>query len=204
MTSSTDIPFSRAEFPSLKPSRDAAGGSLAYAHGHTAGYTSGLREAALDAENRRILMEAEHAAVLADCEARTGHVLATLVAAVAALEAATVPVITEVQDSLAASSLDLAEAILARELADTEKSARAALARALAVPPEVGTRTIHMHPADLCVLDDAIRDSAGVLFVADDSLTPGDAFTEFKAGYLDARIRTALDRARAALLEDDE
>lgn len=199
MTSSTDIPFSRAVFPTLKTSRDATADSLAYAHGHTAGYTAGLRKATVDAEERRSRMEAEHAAVLSHSQARTGHVLATLAAAAAALEAAAVPVITEVQDALAASALDLAEAILGRELSDADTAARAALARATAVRLPAGTRTVRMHPADLSVLDKATREAAGVVFVADETLERGDAFTEFEGGYLDARIRTAMERARQAL-----
>ena len=202
MTSSTDIPFSRAHFPLLKASPDAATGSLAYAHGHTAGYTSGLRKAALEAEERRGQMEAEHAAVLSDCEARTRRALATLAAAAAALDAAAVPVLAEAQDSLAAAALDLAETILGRELSDTDTSARAALARALAHAPSAGVPTIRMHSADLRVLDDAISETHGVIFTADDSLERGDALAQFEAGHLDARIGTALARARAALLED--
>lgn len=202
MTSSTDLPFSRAHFPLLKTAGGAATGTLAYAHGHTAGYTSGLRKAALEADKRRAQMEAEHAALLRDCEARTGRVVAALAAATAALEAAAVPVLAEAEDALAAAALDLAEAILGRELADTEASARAALARALAGTPSAGVPTVRMHPADLLVLDDTIRNTPGVVFTGDGSLDQGDAFAEFDAGHLDARIGTALARARAALLED--
>jgi flagellar assembly protein FliH len=203
MTSSTDIPFSRAVFPALKNSRNATEDSLAYAHGHTAGYTAGLRQAFADAEERRSIMEAEHAALLSHSEARTGRVLAALAAAAAALDAAVVPVITEAQDTLAASALDLAEAILGLELSDADTAARAALARASAVPLPTGTRTVRMHPADLSVLDDHTRAAAGVVFVGDETLDRGDAFTEFETGYLDARIRTAMERARQALSGDD-
>jgi flagellar assembly protein FliH len=202
MTSSTDLPFSRAQFPLLKASTDAAAGSLAYAHGHTAGYTSGLRKAAVEAEMRRVQMEAEHAAVLSECEARTGRVLAALASAAAALQAAVVPVLDDAQDALAASALDLAEAILGRELSDTDSSARAALARALADTPSAGVSKVRMHPADLSLLGDTVKETPGVVFTADDSLDRGDAFAEFEAGHLDARIGTALARARAALLED--
>jgi flagellar assembly protein FliH len=203
MTSSTDIPFSRAVFPALRNSRDATEDSLAYAHGHTAGYTAGLRKALAAADERRSIMEAEHAAVLSHAEARTGRVLATLAAAAAALEAAVLPVIAEAQDILAAAALDLAEAILGRELSDADTAARAALARATAVPPSAGTRTVRMHPADLSVLDDPTRAAAVAVFVGDETLQRGDAFTEFETGYLDARIGAAMERARQALTGDD-
>jgi flagellar assembly protein FliH len=148
-------------------------------------------------------MEAEHAALLSHSEARTGRVLAALAAAAAALDAAVVPVITEAQDTLAASALDLAEAILGLELSDADTAARAALARASALPIPTGTRTVRMHPADLSVLDDPTRAAAGAVFVGDETLQRGDAFTEFETGYLDARIGAAMERARQALTGDD-
>lgn len=203
MTSSTDIPFSPAVFPALKDPRNAIEDSLAYAHGHTAGYTAGLRKALAEAEERRSVTEAEHAALLRQSEARAGQVLTALAAAAAALEAAAVPVLAQAQETLAASALDLAEAILGRELSDADTAARAALARATAVPLPAGIRTVRMNPADLSVLDEHIRAAAGVVFVADEALERGDAFTEFETGYLDARIRTATERARRALTGDE-
>jgi flagellar assembly protein FliH len=199
MTSSTDIQFSRLVFPALKPPHDGAADSIAYARGHAAGYTAGLRKAAAEAEERRSRMEAEHASALGDAEARTRHALAILAAAAAALEAAVVPVITEAQDVLAVSALDLAEAVLGRELSDAENGARAALARATAGAPPAGTLTVRMHPADLSVLDKTTMEAVAVLFAADETLERGDAVTEFEAGYLDARIGSALERARHAL-----
>jgi flagellar assembly protein FliH len=204
MTSSTEMPFTRAFFPPLKMSSDATADRIAYAQGHTAGYTAGLRKAAAEAEARRAGMEAEHAAVLAHALARTDRALAALAAAVAALDAAVVPVLADSQDTLVAAALDLAEAILGRELADEETSARAALARAIAGTHPAGARTVRMHPADLSVLNEAERATAGVVFVGDLSVNRGDAFTEFETGYLDARIASALDRAREALLGEDQ
>lgn len=202
MTSSTDIPFSRAVFPALANPRNTAGESLAYAHGHTAGYTAGLRKAVAEAEERRSAMEAEHAALLSRSEARTGRALAVLAAAAAALEAAAVPVLAQAQDTLAASALELAESVLGLELCNADTSARAALARATTAPLPAGTRTVRMNPADLSVLDGPTRAAAGVVFVGDETLERGDAIVEFESGYLDARIRTALERARQALIGD--
>jgi flagellar assembly protein FliH len=190
-------------FPALKPPNDGAADSLAYAHGHAAGYTAGLRKAAAEADELRSRMEAEHASALGHAEARTRHALATLTAAAAALEATVVPVITEAQNALALSALELAEALLGRELSDAETGARAALTRATASVPPAGTLTVRMHPADLSVLDKTTMEAAGVLFAPDETLDRGDAITEFEAGYLDARISSALQRARQALTGED-
>jgi flagellar assembly protein FliH len=203
MTSSTDIPFSRAVFPPLKTAGDATEDRLAYAHGHTAGYTAGLRKAAAEAEERRRGMEAEHAAALREAEIRAGQVIAALAAAASSLDAAVVPVLAEAQDTLAGAALDLAEAILGHELSDADTAARAALLRATAAPLPAGVRTVRMHPADLSLLDQATRDAAAVRFAPDETLERGDAVTEFETGYLDARIRTAMERARQALIGED-
>jgi flagellar assembly protein FliH len=61
-----------------------------------------------------------------------------------------------------------------------------------------------MHPADLSVLNEAEKAAAGVVFVEDPSVNRGDAFTEFDTGYLDARIASALERARRALLGEEQ
>lgn len=200
MTSSTDMPFSRAVFPALSRVRDAASDAIAYSHGHTAGYTAGIRMAATEADKRRGEMESEHAAALDHAVVRTDQALATLGAAARALELSYLPVLTSAQDALAYAALDLAEAILGHELSDSENSARAALTRALAVPASSGTRTVRLNPSDLAVLIEDSLTAAGVIFVADETVARGDAFTEFETGYLDARIATALERAREALV----
>jgi flagellar assembly protein FliH len=203
MTSSTDTPFSRVVFPPLKSSRDAAADNLAYAQGHSAGYSAGRRKAAAEAEELRRRMVREHAAALSHVEDRTTAALASLAAATRALEAAVIPVVTDAQEALAHSAMDLAETIVGRELSSASAGARAALARATAGGPETGKRTVRMHPLDLASLDNSTKEAAGVTFAADETLPRGDAITEFEAGYLDARISTALVRARQALTGDD-
>jgi flagellar assembly protein FliH len=86
----------------------------------------------------------------------------------------------------------------------TGRTARAAVARALAVTDPGDVVTVRLHPADLAQLDAATLDSvvADVAFVADASLARGDAEAELRVGQVDARLGTALDRARTALLGD--
>lgn len=86
----------------------------------------------------------------------------------------------------------------------TGRTARAAVARALAVTDPGDVVTVRLHPADLAQLDAATLDSvaADVAFVADASLARGDSEAELRVGQVDARLGTALDRARTALLGD--
>lgn len=62
--------------------------------------------------------------------------------------------------------------------------------------------TLRLHPLDLALLDESTRASSapGVVFVADPSLGRGDAEADLPAGLIDARLGTALARARQALL----
>ncbi|NKX49982.1 hypothetical protein HER39_05200 [Arthrobacter deserti] len=132
-------------------------------------------------------------------QARVDQTVQALGMAVRALQQRAAPVLADAQDTLVAAAMELAEAILGWELADGERSARAALSRALAGVDASAVQTVRMNPADLTVLDPEVRRQAGVRFVPDSSLARGDAVTEFEDGYLDARIGSALARARAAL-----
>lgn len=200
MTSSTEIAFSTVTYPSLKAAGQDRTDSVAYANGHTAGYTAGLRLATADAELRRQDMEAEHAAVLSHSQARTDRAVEILTGAVQAVHAAVLPVVADAQDALARAAMDLAETIIGVELGDGDLSARAALARALAGAPASGAITVKLNPVDFSVLGDDAASGSGAVIVADPTLARGDAVAEFEHGHLNARIGTALNRARRALL----
>ncbi|WP_166786604.1 hypothetical protein, partial [Cryobacterium sp. TMT1-19] len=176
-------------------------------------YTAGLRAAAAEVDARIARLDAEQAAAGAIGQARIDRAVALLGAAAAALHERTVPVIQEAEDTLVATALELAEAILGYSLGDADASARAALGRALATGATgvtgatvttgaLGTirpHSVRMNPADLALIDLITRADAGVDFTADADLARGDAIAEFPDGFLDARIGTALTRAKAAL-----
>lgn len=171
--------------------------------GLAAGYAAGLRAAGAELAGQRAALDAEHRAALLHNAARTDRAIAVLTAAASALESRLIPVVTEAQDVIAQSALDLAETIIGAQLADGTSSAKAALGRALAVVDPTTITTVRLHPLDLAVLDDALRAASGVSFTQDASLARGDAIAELPLGYLDARIGTAVARARAAILGDD-
>ena len=177
----------------------------AHAAGYAAGYAGGAREAARAAaaetqrgEERRVSAEerraVEHAAAVA-----------ALARATAAAAARTAPVLADAEYALHAAALELATVVLGCELEDGEHSARAALARVLDDPQVPGVQTVRMSPRDLDALRavGGIPDVAGLELVADPTLAPGDAIGRHPDGYLDARITTALARARVALLGTD-
>lgn len=200
MPLSTETPFATVTFPALNADGQGKADAVAYANGHTAGYTVGLRKAAKETEKRRQEMEAEHAAVLRHTQARADRAVEQMAAAVAALHAAVLPSATAVQETLLAASMELAENIIGVELVDGEHSARAALTRALAGAPAHGMVTVRMHPSDLSVLG-AMADAAGATLVADVSMERGGAVADYEHGHLDATIAAAMTRTRQALLE---
>jgi flagellar assembly protein FliH len=173
------------------------------AQGHAAGYTDGLRAAQVEIDRRMAQLEEQHHAALRAARDRTTTAVTVIQAAAKALNDRTVPLLAESHGALAAAAIELAEAILGYELGNEERAARAAIDRALEADHLEEVRTVRLHPDDLALLDDDIRRNAGVSFTADSSLSRGDAITEFPHGYLDARLSTALDRARVALLAEN-
>jgi flagellar assembly protein FliH len=172
------------------------------AAGHAAGYAAGLRAAGAELAGQKAALDAEHRAALLHDAARTDRAIVVLTAAALALDSRLLPVVSDAQDAIAVSALDLAETIIGAELANSERSAKAALARALAAVDPATITTIRLNPLDLSVLDENVRAASAVSFTADASLARGDAIADLPLGYLDARITTAVARARAAILGD--
>jgi flagellar assembly protein FliH len=216
--SSAPDAFSRLVYPSLSGARasDQADPDLerrtrAEASGHAAGYAAGLRAADAELTARRAVLEAEHADALARLHEATSASLTALAAAGRALQDRVVPALHEAEEALVATAFDLASAVVGYEVAASERTregdprvgrtARAALGRALdGLDPTVVVR-VRLHPADAALVAEAAR-SAGVDVVGDPSLRPGDAEADLPTGLVDARLATALDRARVALLGD--
>jgi flagellar assembly protein FliH len=184
----------------------------AHAQGHAAGYIAGLRAAQSDHAERAAQYETEQAAAAQAAAERVDRAVALLSAAARAMNERTLPLLADAHGQLAAAAAELAESILGVELADHERSARAAVDRALA---GVETRLVHcvrLNPADLALLDEFNLNGehgrpgvsgADITFTADPELRRGDAVTEFADGYLDARIGSALERATIALRREN-
>ncbi len=196
--------FTPVSFVALQDSGREKAAAQGYTRGHSAGYTAGLRAAEAEALARRARQEAEHAQALADVQSRLDAALSSLQAATEAINSLALPVIADAQDVLLAASLELAEAVIGRALSDGDFAARSALARVLAQPAVPGVYAVRMHPDDLDALDNATLEAAGVRFIPDPELARGDAVAEYEHGRLDARIGTALARAKDALLSETQ
>jgi flagellar assembly protein FliH len=177
----------------------------AHAAGYAAGYAGGAREAARAATAEAVRGEERRAAAEERQSAEHAAAISALASAAAAAAARTAPVLADAERALHAAALELATVVLGCELADGERSARAALARVLGDPQVPGVHTVRLSPRDLDALRAAggVPDIAGLELVADPTLAPGDAIGRHPDGYLDARIAAALARARVALLGTD-
>ncbi|MEJ5944056.1 FliH/SctL family protein [Pseudokineococcus basanitobsidens] len=178
-----------------------AGRAAGYAAGYAAGWATGATAAA---ERAQAALEAELSRLRAERDrdhAQVRSALAALLGAAADLEAREAPVVADCTDALARTGLDLAAAVVGAEVRGGA-GARAALLRALAPCPPTGALTVRLHPVDLVEVRSAGEVPERVTLVADPALGRGDAVAEHPGGSVDARLRTALDRARAALLGD--
>ncbi|WP_078106345.1 FliH/SctL family protein [Arthrobacter sp. SRS-W-1-2016] len=202
---STEAGLRRVVFPDIQPATSSRKEDRGYTQGHAAGYAAGIRAAAAEQLGLREQLQAEHRAMLDAGRLAVGHAVRALEAAAAESRQRRGAVLEEAQDVLAAGAMELAEAILGYELNDGANTARAVLARALATVSDVQTvTTVRLHPEDLAALTAVdVGSVAGVELKADPALGRGDAIAEYPQGWLDARLGTAVDRAKAALLGND-
>ncbi|WP_347109912.1 FliH/SctL family protein [Paenarthrobacter sp. S56] len=191
-------PFTRITFPALQsadPAKDRG-----YTQGHAAGYAAGMQAAAAEQLRLREQLLAEHRDMLDAGRSAIARAVTVLGAAADAAQRRQETALAEVEATLAAGAVELAQAILGYELGDGERTARAALERALG-QPGANVTVVRLHPGDLAALEAAgVVLPAGVELKADAALNPGEAVGEYPHGWIDARLGSAVERARQALL----
>jgi len=202
MSDTSSTRFRPAPLGGVLDARSDHGIEQARAAGWAAGWAAGSRAAAEAAANQRAALVESHRAAENARATQVDAALAVLTAASAAVTARTLPLLASAAATLDHGAVVLAQAVLGHELSHDDDRARAALTRALSLPAEVGVHTVRLHPADVAALTAAGAAAelpAGVALVADPTLAPGDAVSEFADGFLDARVDAALARAQRAL-----
>ncbi|WP_313542632.1 FliH/SctL family protein [Leifsonia aquatica] len=217
---SSDTAFAPLAIPVLaETAQEQAALASARARGYATGFADGRRAAA--EEQAAWLAAADEARAVQEEQvaARIGVLAQALRAAAVELREATVPVLAEVEDVLVEAAFELASAVVGDALGDRVAASRAAVARALSGETAGEVAVVRLNPDDLALLVEAeaeaeeqaasdgnARTSSALVtgipaprLVPDPSIAPGDAVGELPAGWLDARISTALARAREAL-----
>jgi flagellar assembly protein FliH len=171
----------------------------ARSRGYAAGFAEGRRAAA--AEQERWLAAAEEARAVESARVadRVAVLASALHAAAVELREATVPVLAEAGEVLIDSAFELASAVVGAALDERLTAARAAVGRVVSAGAPGAVPIVRLHPDDVAALLDAGEPGDGMQLIADSSLSRGDAIGELPTGWLDARIHSALERAKEAL-----
>lgn len=194
---STETPVFAHAFPALA-SQEQGSTDRSHAQGHAVGYAAGMRAAAEELRRTAAAQQVEHAVFRQREQARIDQAVRGLDAAARAFAVKVATVGSASEQLVHAAALDLAEAVIGAQLRAGDP-ARLALARALQTTDPNDVRRIRLSPADWDSLDDETRAATGVALVPDPALTTGDAMVDLSNGYLDARIHSALARAKLAL-----
>lgn len=177
---------------------DKSSQAFGYAKGFSSGWAAGQKRANREAAAERAIISED--ARLAE-EARTEAYVDTMdeIQAMAdAIESRDALVIDEMKTALMEAALTLAEALLGAELSDRETGAKAALKRALSMNDPKEIVKVNMNPQDVETLN-SLGVECPVKLVPDPELDPGDAVAYMPEGLLDARLSSAVQRAREAL-----
>lgn len=190
--------FTALTLTDLLPQSAESAVTSAEARGFAAGYADGARRAEREHADRYAQVEEAARVAQTHADARLNLAVQVLAEAAAAVSRTVAPVVEEAEGTLIRAAVSLAEAVIGVELADGDRSARAALGRVLTHPKAAAVKTVHLNPTDLSVLD--ITAPAGVEFIADTEVARGDAIAHLPVGMIDATIAGALDRATRELV----
>lgn len=197
---STDA-FSPSVFPRLHAAGLSAEREQARVRGYAEGHAEGFRAASAAVAAAHAQAEDERLARAAVADRTLQQAVDALHAAARALGDRERDLTATAQMQVLEHAVELAELILAGELADAETSATAVVRRTMSVVDPSLVRELRVHPDDRVTLERHDALPAPFTFVADETLSPGDAVILLESGHIDARIGAALERARRALKE---
>jgi flagellar assembly protein FliH len=172
-----------------------------HAEGYRAGHAAGTAVAVAEAH----VKAQQTAQTITDAQARREaqvrgavEILAVAADAFRQREAVTV---AEIEDVVAALALDVARAVLDREIALSADPGREAIARALTLAPDNCPATVRLHPDDAAGLGalDGLAAGRALVVVADPAVERGGCIADAAGRQVDAQVGPALARVAAAL-----
>ncbi|CAN7448238.1 FliH/SctL family protein [Microbacterium sp. LjRoot45] len=196
------IPFVRREIPRLTPAGSDRERERARTQGHALGYAEGLRIAAAEAAEAAERADAERRSARETDAAAAAEARAGLEKAAASLRDRLDMIAGLAEEKIWTLALDVAEAILARELSHPVHAARVAVSRAERAVGESADAVVVLSADDLATLERLGEVPEGVAIESSPALASGDAVVRVSDGDIDLRVAEALARARAALAEE--
>lgn len=189
--------FQLAGANNAKPD-DKASQAFGYAKGFSSGWAAGQKRASREADAERSIIQED--ARLAEESRTEAYVdamdeIGVMADAIASRDAL---VVEDMKASLMEAAVELAEALLGAELTDAPTRAKAALKRALSMNDPKEIVKVNMNPQDVETLT-SLGVECPVELVPDPELDLGDAVAYMPEGLLDARLTSAIQRARKAL-----
>ena len=177
----------------------AAGHDRGFEAGHREGFERGLAEGR--ATGHREGMASAQQEALSQLQATVAGALSALESGTADLVGREAITFAEVEQAAVDLAIELAGAILDREVAAADDPGRDGLVRALSLAPDQGDLCAFLHPDDLTLLGDVgdLAPGRSLELVADPTVRRGGCLVEAGSARLDARIDTALQRAREVL-----
>jgi flagellar assembly protein FliH len=172
-----------------------AGRAQGFAAGWAEGQRASLARSAAARDEQLRVLEAERRRVLAE----HGSAASALGAAVQRCEELTRELRAELTEQAVELALQIAEAVVGRELALATDPGADALRRALGSLPVDVPLVVRLHPDDLAVLDGDLLEGRPATVVADPRLARGDAVVETEDGWVDADVAGAFARVREVL-----
>lgn len=171
----------------------------ARAQGYAAGWAEGRRKAIADAATEVAQRAARADAAAAEAHRAQASLVAALSDAVARCGEDLAGRYADLVDQTRDLAVEIAEAILQREISASADPGLDAARRALAEITPGTSATVRLNPADLAGLDAGALADHPVSFVADAGLARGEARVETESSIVDATVPAALQRVREVL-----
>ncbi|HEY2042591.1 MAG TPA: FliH/SctL family protein [Jatrophihabitans sp.] len=198
--------FEAAGASSIPDSLLSQSRSQAAAVGYAHGWSQGLREARESLLTQQVEAHEANTRFAALREDSLRSALSAIASAADQVEAAAAPQSVEIEDQILAAAVEIAQALVGRELLQTDEAARAAVARVLSLAPEREEVRIRINAdlyaelgtGELPALLEGINATHGrqVILEPDVSLAVGDAIGHCGASTIDARLAAGIQRVR--------
>lgn len=165
----------------------------ARAEGHRQGFEDGYHAGLAELDTS---IEAER-------QGQTARVAEAMSAALRAVVALRAHAVAVAEADVVALAIELAEALLRREVSSSTATSVDALKRALGLVPDGEDLVVRLHPEDVACLGElhALVPDREVRVVADPAVEPGGCLVDVGSCHIDTQIGPSIDRARRLLAE---